>query len=80
MGMNIPFTPGQRFVAADPRDEGRTLQIISHYPGHNPWVGTLGADGKVRRQRYVDAAQFHDSATTKTGAPRVTGYILEGSE
>lgn len=78
MSMSIPFERGQQFVSADPRDEGRTVQIVSaghHRPG-TVYVGTVSDTGKLLRQRWMSKAVFHDSAVTGKGEPRKTGYIL----
>lgn len=81
MSMNIPFTRGQVFVSADPRDKGRRIQVVSggrHRPGE-VLVGTIGESGKLLRQRWMNTGQFHDSKWTRSETVRVTGYVLESA-
>ena len=40
-------------------------------------VVTLTKTGSEVRRRSIEASQLHASATTKTGQPRRTGYVLE---
>ncbi|WP_282792933.1 hypothetical protein [Streptomyces sp. CC224B] len=40
-------------------------------------VVTLTDDGREIRRRAIEASQLHESATTKDGKPRHTGYVLE---
>ncbi|MGW1409419.1 hypothetical protein [Streptomyces sp. NPDC002403] len=43
-------------------------------------VVTLTETGREIRRRNIEVTQLHDSATTKDGKPRRTGYVLEQSE
>lgn len=37
-------------------------------------IATVAEDGTTTRPRRIQRKQLHDSATTKTGQPRITGY------
>lgn len=83
MSMSIPFERGQIFVSADPRDEGRRLIVLEapHFgapAGEGAArVATIAEDGRHVRQRWVNVAQFHDTAVTAAGEVRKRGYVLE---
>lgn len=79
MPMSAPFARGQIFVSAD--STGRRVQVISagHHRPNRVYVGTISASGKLVRQRWMHSDQFHDTVIAKTGARRITGYILESA-
>jgi hypothetical protein len=65
--------PGQIYTDCDPRG-GATIRIVSYTPGSNRVHVVDAITGK--RPRSVLAARLHDSATTRDGKPRRTGYAL----
>lgn len=76
---------GQIYRAADPRDEGVRIQVVSGYIqnslGASVSIATIRSDGKLTRQRSILASALHESPVTKTGATRRTGWILvEGAD
>ncbi|MGZ0231154.1 hypothetical protein [Streptomyces sp. CPS1] len=72
--MTHRIEPGQTYRSLDPRG-GPRIRIKSFTPGHtHAWVEDA-ATGK--RARWVLVSALHESATTKTGQPRRTGYALE---
>jgi hypothetical protein len=73
--VTVPIRPGQVYRACDPRDEGRRIRIVSYQPGSTRAHVVDAVTGKRPRQIYVDS--LHTAPTTHTGAPRLTGYVLE---
>lgn len=67
--------PGQVYRSCHPLDNIR-IRIVRHVPGWNRADVVDATTGKRPRQVLVSA--LHASATTKSGAPRRTGYALEG--
>lgn len=89
MTMSRPIEPGQEYVAAAPvQSEPVPLFVrirvkgISRYQrGHaKANVVTVTADGREIRHRALSMDQLHDTATTRDGQPRKTGYILDTSK
>ncbi|WP_405883596.1 hypothetical protein OG747_36445 [Streptomyces sp. NBC_01384] len=68
--------PGQTYRSLDPRG-GPRIRIKAYTPGHNRAHVVDARDGKRFRQILVSS--LHATGTTKTGAPRRTGYVLETS-
>lgn len=65
---------GQIYKFADPRDP-ITIRILRYTPGHqHAWVCDA-VTGK--RSRRLLVRNLHESAFTKQGARRRTGYILQ---
>lgn len=76
------ITTGQVYVACNPLDvdvEGnpRRIRIVDTPPGGRVVVETLDSDGCGTRRRSMYFDKLFDSAATKAGKPRVTGYALE---
>lgn len=69
--------PGQTYRSADPRG-GPRIRVERFTTGHNHVWAVNAYDGK--RGRWILVRNLHDSAFTKTGARRRTGYVLEGAE
>ncbi|MFD7413498.1 hypothetical protein [Kitasatospora purpeofusca] len=67
------ITPGQVYRDCDPRSSV-TIRIESYRPGDARAHVVDAVTGK--RFRQILAHTLHDSATTKTGKPRRTGYAL----
>ena len=65
---------GQIYRSADPRDSIR-IRIVRYEPGWTRAGVVDAASGKRPRRMLVTA--LHATATTKTGQPRRTGYVLE---
>ncbi|MFI7293997.1 hypothetical protein [Streptomyces sp. NPDC050121] len=65
---------GQIYRSLDPRG-GPRIRIKSYRPGDARAHIVDAHDGKRFRQILVTA--LHDSDSTKTGAQRRTGYVLE---
>lgn len=66
--------PGQIYRSCDPRG-GPIIRITRYRPGDARAHVVDARDGKRFRQILVTA--LHATATTRTGAPRRTGYALE---
>jgi hypothetical protein len=66
--------PGQTYRSLDPRG-GPRIRIETYRPGDVRAHIVDAHDGKRFRQILV--SQLHASDTTKTGAKRRTGYVLE---
>lgn len=77
------ITPGQVYVACDPRELGpddkpRRIKVSYCNPGATRVeVMTLTAAGIPTRRRWMSAKYLHISVTTRTGAARKRGYVLE---
>ncbi|MFF8840527.1 hypothetical protein [Streptomyces sp. NPDC015130] len=69
--------PGQIYRSADPRG-GPRIRIERFTPGHNHVWAVDAQNGK--RARWILIRNLHATATTKTGARRRTGYVLEQSD
>lgn len=67
--------PGQTYRSADPRG-GPRIRVERFTAGHSHVWAVNAYDGK--RGRWILIRNLHDSASTKTGARRRTGYVLEG--
>ncbi|MEU2510530.1 hypothetical protein [Streptomyces syringium] len=65
----------QVYVACRPRDLGRRIRIVSYTPGHDT-AQIVDADTGAR-PRQISVWKLHDSATTRYGKPRTTGYVRE---
>lgn len=84
--MSHVISPGQIYIACDPRDRGaddlpRRIHIHSIIGRENrAIVETLNPDGTRSRRRSMKLAYLHDSATTRTGQPRLRGYALEDTD
>jgi hypothetical protein len=83
----MPIEPGQIYRSLGdpyPYSEPRRIKVVGT-PGSIPgiWgfgkvdVVTLTETGREIRRRAIEALQLHDSATTRDGKPRRTGYVLE---
>ncbi|MFJ6578404.1 hypothetical protein ACIQMY_20835 [Streptomyces sp. NPDC091368] len=66
----------QTYRYADPRETIR-IRITSYTPG-DARAHVVDAD-TGKRPRQILARTLHATPTTKTGAPRKTGYIRESS-
>jgi hypothetical protein len=79
--------PGQTYRSLGdpyPYDEPRRIKVVGNpvtWPGLYDFgkvdVVTLTETGREIRRRAIEVTQLHESATTKTGKPRRTGYVLE---
>jgi hypothetical protein len=67
---------GQIYRSCDPRDSIR-LRVESYEPGSVRAHVVDAETGKRSRRLLVN--RLHETATTKSGAPRRTGYVLEAS-
>ncbi|MGW2371742.1 hypothetical protein [Kitasatospora sp. NPDC001683] len=65
--------PGQVYTDCDPRG-GATIRITDYTPGSNRADVVDATTGK--RPRQILVRSLHDSATTRDGKPRRTGYRL----
>lgn len=65
------------YESADPRDNGRQIRVVSYTPGHNK--ADIVSHPKGDRRRRVEASTLHESAETKAGVRRRTGYFLVGT-
>lgn len=70
----MPIQPGQIYRHCDPRESIR-IRITAYTPGDARAHVVDAVTGK--RPRPILVTHLHDSATTKTGQPRRTGYALE---
>jgi len=79
--------PGQTYYSLGdpyPYTEPRRIKVVD-LPGTTPgvWgfgkvdVVTLTADGREIRRRAIEVTQLHETATTRNGQLRRTGYALE---
>lgn len=66
--------PGQTYRSCDPRG-GPRIRIASYRHG-DARCCVVDADTS-KRYRHLLVSQLHATDTTKTGAPRRTGYALE---
>lgn len=85
----MPIEPGQVYRSVGdpyPYSEPRRIKVVGNVqciPG--VWgfgkvdVVTLTENGREIRRRAIEATQLHDSATTRGGKPRRTGYVLDTS-
>lgn len=55
----------------------RIIVLRDAQGGENPYIATLGHDGRHLRPRCISYRLFHDSAQTWRGGTRTTGWILE---
>lgn len=80
--------PGQIYRSLSNRHhpvDGPTRIKVVGKPNVIPGVGgfgkvavvTLTRTGREVRRRSIEMTQLHDSATTRDGQPRRTGYVLE---
>ena len=81
--------PGQTYRSASPAKDGteprhRRIRIVGppmSIPGVYGFgtimIATLTENGDEVRPRHIPMKQLHTTATTRDGAPRRTGYILE---
>jgi hypothetical protein len=72
----MSLIPGQVYRSCDPRESIR-LRVVRHEAGWNRVDVVDATTG--RRPRRILASTLHESATTKTGRPRRTGYVLEAA-
>jgi len=80
--------PGQIYEAikpnpADPNGTRRRIRVTGEPTSFHGMYGygkvtveTVRPDGTGIRSRRIEVSELHDSATTKTGAPRRNGYVL----
>jgi len=68
--------PDQIYRNCDPRDSIR-IRIVRYTPGDARAHVVDAVTGKRHRQILVNA--LHETATTRAGTPRRTGYVLEAS-
>jgi hypothetical protein len=66
--------PGQTYRSCDPRG-GPRIRIVRYEPGWNRADVVDATTGKQPRRIVV--RDLHPTATTRTGQPRRTGYVLE---
>ncbi|KUH38407.1 MULTISPECIES: hypothetical protein [Streptomyces] len=71
----MTICPGQTYRAVEPLAEGRRIRIDRYTPGHaHAWV----VDAQTgTRGRWILVSSLHQTAVTRTGQPRRTGYVLE---
>jgi hypothetical protein len=79
--------PGQTYRSLGdphPYDEPRRIKVVGKpitMPGQYGFgkvdVVTLTSTGREIRRRAIECTQLHESATTQSGQPRRTGYVLE---
>jgi hypothetical protein len=70
------ITEGQIYRSCDPRDNPPIRLRVEYYEPGDVRAHVVDAEtGKRSRRPLVD--RLHETATTKSGAPRWTGYILE---
>lgn len=67
-----------------PYDEPRRIKVVGEpittwgrYGYGKVDVVTITANGREIRRRAIEVSQLHDSAVTREGKPRRTGYVLE---
>ncbi|QLJ01498.1 hypothetical protein HZZ00_11000 [Streptomyces sp. NEAU-sy36] len=86
--MTHRIEPGQTYRSVGdpyPYSEPRRIKVVGEpirrfgrYGGYSKVeVVTLTKDGREIRRRAIESTQLHDSATTRNGQPRRTGYALE---
>lgn len=68
----MPIEAGQTYRSCDPRG-GPSIRIVEIHPNSATVVDAVTG----KRPRSILLAALHDTATTKTGQPRRTGYALE---
>jgi hypothetical protein len=67
--------PGER--RAQIRVQSRPMSSMPGLHGAGKvMVATLTTDGREIRPRFIEVTQLHESAMTKAGLPRRTGYYL----
>lgn len=89
MGADTAVRPGQIYESCQPtfvvdgeethtrlRVVGEPISTGGLYRYGKVQVATLTPEGREIRQRAIEVSQLHASGTTKTGAPRRTGYRL----
>ncbi|MFE9461653.1 hypothetical protein [Streptomyces californicus] len=59
---------------------GEPVSIVGLYHFGKVAVVTVTTDGREIRRRAIEVTQLHATATTRDGAPRRTGYVLEQSK
>lgn len=77
MTTDTTIKPGQVYESCDPRG-GFAIRIVAYTPGSNRADVVDHLTGKYPRSILVTA--LHATGTTKTGAPRRTGYRLVQEE
>lgn len=74
--MTHRIEPGQIYRACSPNIRGpRQVRVVAHNPDTR--TVTVVNYATFSGEQDFPASYFHDSATTKTGKPRRTGYALE---
>lgn len=64
------------YEAADPRDEGRQVRIVSYVPGYLKAHVVSHPSGKNQRQ--IGVQYLHRDRNTGKGTPRKNGYFFVG--
>ncbi|MFF4417044.1 hypothetical protein ACFYY8_31370 [Streptosporangium sp. NPDC001559] len=67
---------GQVYESCHPLDEGRRIRVVGMPVNTKVLVESLPTGGRGARRRNIETSQLHDSATTRSGAARRTGYAL----
>lgn len=90
MTRSRPVEPGQEYVSclASPGDEdpyrirvvGKPVTISGIWGFGKVRVVTVLPGCRETRERALSVDQLHDTATTRDGQPRRTGYILDTSK
>lgn len=78
----MAIEPGQIYRSLSSRhpvDGPTRIKVVgwNRYGFGKADVVTVTRDGREIRRRAIEAAQLRESATTKAGQPRRTGYVLE---
>ncbi|MFE2973358.1 hypothetical protein [Streptomyces sp. NPDC059258] len=83
--------PGQTYQSAspsksDPQQRHTRIKVVDELIGKPGVYGlnkvdivTLTDSGREIRRRAIEVTQLHATATTRDGARRRTGYVLEGT-
>lgn len=78
--MTPSIEPGQEYQACNPLDHIRIRVLSAPFPGvtgrPGVTIATLTATGREIRKRTINAGALHETATTRTGQPRISGYRL----
>ncbi|MBT3077631.1 MULTISPECIES: hypothetical protein [Streptomyces] len=72
----MTIQPGQTYRSVKPSDKGWRIRIVDVGPFSARAIEA--ANGRPLLNRIM-LHSLHSSPTTKNGAPRRTGYILEGA-
>lgn len=73
------ITPGQVYARFDPQSRTWTRIRVADYTLGHARAHVEDAD-TGKRYRQILASSLHESATTRSGKPRRTGYVLEAEQ